>query len=154
MDKTITDLRRNPDGTRPAPVVDGLFLEDPNKVYLRVGMHFSREEIECRCGCGQAFMNVDFMLRLEAFRRFLGFPLPMTSGYRCPDWNEKIGGVELSKHPLGVAADIECTNTWKRARIIESAYAWGFYGLGIGQRMIHLDIRPEKDRRVWTYSDR
>ena len=125
-----------------------------HELLIRARLHFTNEELSCRCGCGRAEMDPAFVLRLEAFRRFLGFPLPITSGYRCPDWNEEIGGVELSKHPLGVAADIECTNTWKRARIIESAYAWGFYGLGIGQRIIHLDIRPEKDRRVWTYSDR
>lgn len=42
---------------------------------------------------------------LEHVRFILGTPLTITSGYRCPELNKRIGGTDNSQHSLCEAAD-------------------------------------------------
>lgn len=42
---------------------------------------------------------------LQPLRWHLGVPIIITSGYRCPVLNKKIGGVPTSQHIIGQAAD-------------------------------------------------
>ena len=44
---------------------------------------------------------------LEPLREHFG-AIRITSGYRCPEVNEKIGGALRSQHMFGEAADIHC----------------------------------------------
>lgn len=44
---------------------------------------------------------------LDPAREALGRPICVNSGYRCPELNEAVGGVEGSQHGTGEAADIE-----------------------------------------------
>lgn len=44
---------------------------------------------------------------LERVRAVIGQPIHVTSGYRCLEVNEAIGGVAKSAHMLGLAADIK-----------------------------------------------
>jgi hypothetical protein len=37
-----------------------------------------------------------------------GFPLDISSGYRCPELNARVGGAKTSQHTLGQAADFTC----------------------------------------------
>lgn len=43
---------------------------------------------------------------LQPFRDHLNVPVVITSGYRCPALNAKVGGVAHSQHLTGEAADI------------------------------------------------
>lgn len=43
---------------------------------------------------------------LQPLREHFNTPIRVTSGYRCPLLNEKVGGVANSQHMLGEAADI------------------------------------------------
>ena len=43
---------------------------------------------------------------LDPIREHWGLPIRVTSGYRCPELNEEVGGVEDSWHMDGCAADI------------------------------------------------
>lgn len=43
---------------------------------------------------------------LEPTRRHFGWPILVTSGYRCPLLNRRVAGAENSQHTLGEAADI------------------------------------------------
>ena len=43
---------------------------------------------------------------LDPLREHWGLPIRITSGYRCPELNEEVGGVEDSYHMDGCAADI------------------------------------------------
>lgn len=42
---------------------------------------------------------------LDAVQEMLGHPLEISSGYRCPTLNARVGGVPGSQHTLGLAAD-------------------------------------------------
>lgn len=43
---------------------------------------------------------------LDPLREAYGHPIIVTSGYRCPELNNKVGGSRTSQHVLGQAADI------------------------------------------------
>jgi len=45
---------------------------------------------------------------LEQVRTLLHFPLEISSGYRCPDLNSRVGGAKTSQHTRGQAADFTC----------------------------------------------
>lgn len=45
---------------------------------------------------------------LEPLRRCYRRPMAVTSGYRCRELNEWVGGVSTSQHLKGEAADIAC----------------------------------------------
>ena len=46
---------------------------------------------------------------LYPLRKLIGHPVIITSGYRCPELNSKVGGVANSQHANGQAADIKVT---------------------------------------------
>lgn len=117
--------------------------------------NFSRAEFECRCGCGQADMDDDFMTRLQTLRTFLGFPFPINSGYRCTEHNRSVGGG--AAHVAGKASDIGCFGS-KARQIVVSAE--DFPGIGVNQkgdpsrRFIHLDTLTSRDAprpTLWDY---
>ena len=45
---------------------------------------------------------------LEQVRTLIGFPLDISSGYRCPRLNSRVGGAKTSQHTRGQAADFTC----------------------------------------------
>jgi len=44
-------------------------------------------------------------IKLELVRKALGSPIIITSGYRCPKLNARVGGVSTSAHTKGLAVD-------------------------------------------------
>ena len=78
---------------------------------------------------------------LEILRRRIGNrPVIINSGYRCPDYNTKAGGVPASYHLYGMAADIRVPGMTP-AEVIKYALDVGFLGLGLYAAFCHLDIR-------------
>lgn len=47
---------------------------------------------------------------LEPLRNYMGRPITVSSGYRCPRLNALVGGVAKSQHQYGQAADIHILN--------------------------------------------
>ena len=45
---------------------------------------------------------------LEQVQALTGFALEISSGYRCPELNARIGGARTSQHTRGEAADFTC----------------------------------------------
>jgi len=54
---------------------------------------------------------------LQPLRDAWGKPLKINSGYRCPELNRIVGGVETSQHQKGEAADVACDNPLELARL-------------------------------------
>lgn len=118
---------------------------------------FTLEELTCRCGCGQALMDPAFMEKLEALRRQLGFPLPVTSGYRCPAHNLAVADSGADgPHTTGKAVDIGVSRV-RATQLVAAALAAGFAGVGVKQhgpesgRMVHLDMTDRPEQILWTY---
>ena len=122
---------------------------------------FTIEEFTCQCGCGQVKVDTDFMDRLATARLLASTPMPVTSGYRCPEHNANISATKsrTGPHTTGHAADISATH--KAAFAIQAAAnSCGMTGIGLRQagttRFIHLDDLPESDGQprphVWTYN--
>lgn len=100
--------------------------------------HFSREELarcfrengaRCKeCRLAQPVMqlpygieeNLDSLVSnvLEPVREWLGKPITVNSGFRCPIHNRAVGGVANSQHMCGEAADICCEDNRRLAKII------------------------------------
>ena len=97
-------------------------------------------------------MDKKFLLKIDTAREIAGVPFKITSGYRTKEQNEKVGGVENSSHIIGHAADIACSNSVYRFKIITSLLKAGFTRIGIADSFIHVDNDPSKSGNViWTY---
>ena len=72
--------------------------------------HFLMDEYACDCagycdGC-PAEPQPGLGSRIEALRQAVGAPVIITSGVRCEERNEEVGGVAWSFHKRGAAADL------------------------------------------------
>jgi len=122
---------------------------------------FTSDELKCKCGkCDGGEMDESFMWRLEGLRERCSFPFIVTSGYRCPAYNQAVGGAKDSAHMEGKAVDINVYG--ERAAVLNGlAYSYGFMGMGLSQtgpyseRIIHLDTALSTTWRtrptIWTY---
>ncbi len=58
---------------------------------------------------------------LQPIRDFLGNPVKVNSGYRCPRLNAAIGGAKTSQHLEGRAADLDYFDNWKLLAAIKAS---------------------------------
>lgn len=123
--------------------------------------HFSDEELGCRCGCGVFGMTPDFIEKLEELRLAYNKPMIVSSGYRCPEYNDKISTTgRLGPHTTGRAIDILASGV-DVYELLYFAIGYEFAGIGVKQsgphyqRFIHLDMldnAPGCPRpTVWSY---
>lgn len=121
--------------------------------------YFTMEELTCKCGCGRMEMTDDYMRKLVAMRRTLGFPFPVSSAYRCPEYNNKVSSTGLiGPHTTGQAADITLRGT-RAFKFLQLAAEYGMTGIGVNQkgdkRFIHTDDLPNAPGQprpwVWSY---
>ncbi len=115
-----------------------------------INTHFSDRELDCHCGCGKT-VSPELVVRLEALRRMIDRPLPVTSGARCEAHNREVGGFPKSWHLKGLAVDIACSGSRLRGEIIRLAVLLGFNGIGVAKTFVHLDLRPEGERCCFLY---
>jgi uncharacterized protein YcbK (DUF882 family) len=114
--------------------------------------NFSVAETACKCGCNKCDMKPEFMAVLQHLRDIVGFPLHITSGYRCDKHNRAIGGASSSKHKEGIAVDIDTTSLTKdqRKTLIEAIKLIpAIKGVGIATSFIHIDTREFEAE--WKY---
>lgn len=108
-----------------------------------------------RCPCGKCDLvpAEAFVARLERLRGAYGRPLIVTSGPRCPEYNQKIGGAADSDHLTGEGADLACTDSRDRYFLLETVYQTRLFNrLGIGKTFVHVGMRADLDRNVvWHY---
>jgi len=111
---------------------------------------FAPAEIACR-GTGMVMLtpaSMGALDKLDALRERMGHPLIVTSGYRSPEHNRRVGGAPVSRHMEGIAFDISMANVDPH-RFEREARALGFRGIGIyppqkpsgGRNFIHIDTR-------------
>lgn len=82
---------------------------------------------------------------LVTMREEAGFPFPISSGYRCPAYNQQVSDSGLNgPHTTGLAADI-LVNMKQALEVVRLGLKHGMTGYGISQkgdlskRFIHVD---------------
>jgi len=113
---------------------------------IKISEHFTRAEFSCKCNCGFNTVDAGLIDLLEEVRNHFDKPVVITSGCRCPEYNERVGGSAGSQHKLGRAADIIVADTDP-----EHVYAFLDFinkdgGVGNYSTFTHCDSRSGKAR--------
>jgi hypothetical protein len=89
--------------------------------------------------------------RFKSLQNAFGSSIPVVSGYRDPARNERAGGAKASQHLDGNALDLDVSKMSQedRIRLIQTARAQGFGGIGVYGNSIHVDTGPV---RAWGAS--
>ena len=116
----------------------------------RLSANFDSKEFRCSCGCGKLLVDERLVQALQELRDLVKVPIIITSGYRCPEYNEKIGGAKRSRHTMGQAADVNILymrpeDMYKAALKVET-FRNGGIGIYIDRKFCHLDCRRGKAR--------
>jgi uncharacterized protein YcbK (DUF882 family) len=111
--------------------------------------HFPNAELACKC-CKVNLCTDVLVNALEAIREAVGKPVNITSGYRCPEHNAKVGGEPNSFHVRGMAADIRVAGMTPAElyRLISRAVP-RIGGFGVADDSLHVDVRTASAK--WTY---
>ena len=110
--------------------------------HIRIAEYFCLDEFQCPC-CNKVMLHPLLLQKLKGLRYKLAKPVIITSGFRCPDYNQKVSGVKGSYHLLGMAADIYVPEISLNT-LFSVAEEIGFNGIGFypKRNILHLDIRP------------
>jgi uncharacterized protein YcbK (DUF882 family) len=132
---------------------------------MNLSPHFKRAELACKC-CGRlpyesgVLPEGDYHLRfispLEELRKAAGFPFVVSSAYRCPLHNARVGGSKASRHMDGTAVDVQVYGE-RAFHLVRLASHLDWGGIGVAQRSstppdsryIHIDRRGSP--ALWSY---
>jgi hypothetical protein len=125
---------------------------------LEDGTWFNVVDFSCRCGCGRAEISPLLIPRLDRIRTRLERPMIVTSGFRCQEYNRKIGGGP--EHVRGLAADILCPDGFFVYYLVHVAMVEGVPRIGIdanegafreNRAFVHIGIAVDLPPALWTY---
>ena len=88
--------------------------------------------------------------KLELVRQALGKPIIITSGYRCPALNARVGGVATSAHTLGLAVDFHSSfGTPKEIcqRLIDAGVQFDKL-IQEHNQWVHIGFSPNNNRQI------
>ena len=86
-------------------------------------------------------LKPELISMIDKARGLSNTPYKITSGYRSPEQNKKVGGVSNSSHTKGLAVDLACTDNIKRTLILKGLYNCGSdLFIEICKSHIHVDI--------------
>lgn len=117
----------------------------------RLSAHFKVKEFACNDGADAVLVAPRLVMVLETIRAHFGTAVVIHSGYRTPQYNEKVNGVAHSQHCYGMAADIVVRG---KTPAQVAAYArqlmpdWGGVGIYAKKGFTHIDTREVKSD--WT----
>ena len=117
----------------------------------KLSSNFRVREFACKDGSDAVLVAPRLVMVLQSIRDHFGKAVNINSGYRTPQYNTKVGGVDQSQHCYGTAADITVKGVDVEA---VAAYArkimpdWGGVGLYTAQGFTHIDVR--EDRSDWN----
>ena len=114
---------------------------------VKLSKNFHVREFECKCKrCDNTKVDHDHVKKLQQLRDDLGSSIKITSGYRCPDHNESVGGVKNSTHVGGFATDIQVKDNTPD-EVADAAETLGFGGIGRYDTFTHIDSRLDEGAR-------
>lgn len=83
---------------------------------------------------------------LQPLRDAWGGPIFINSGYRSPEVNKAVGGVETSQHTKGMAADCGCTDPYALAKLAKKMKL-DYDQLGVYASFVHFSYRRDGENR-------
>ena len=113
----------------------------------KLSTNFTVKEFACNDGSDAVLVAPRLVMVLQSIRGHFGKAVNINSGYRTPQYNTKVGGVDQSQHTYGTAADISI----KGVSVSDvAAYArsimpdWGGVGIYKEQGFVHVDVRETR----------
>ncbi len=108
----------------------------------KLSEHFTVREFACSDGSDEIKIDPNLVTYLEKIRQHFGKSVRITSGYRTPAHNAKVGGVKSSYHVKGMAADIVIDGV-KSRDVAQYAETIGCGGIGWYEtkKFTHIDTR-------------
>lgn len=123
----------------------------------RPSRHFSWREVASKDGAPYPMKwrstRLVQLLRLaeEIRERCGGLPLTVSSAYRSPAHNRRIGGARHSQHVEGLALDLKPPKGWSVTRFHALIKTFArVRGLGKYRTFVHVDIRETSRRVSWS----
>lgn len=122
---------------------------------MKLTENFHLKEFQSKDGSDfppQVISNIESLAKaLQIIRNTLKAKITITSGYRSPEHNRKVGGAQNSTHVRGLAADFKVSGKKPTdvVMVIEQLIAAGRIpqgGLKAYSTWIHYDIRGERAR--------
>lgn len=83
---------------------------------------------------------------LQPLRDAWGGPIFINSGYRSPEVNKAVGGVQTSQHCKGQAADCGCTDPYSLAKLAKRMKL-DYDQMGVYASFVHLSYRADGKNR-------
>lgn len=116
----------------------------------KLSENFSSLEFDCHGSgcCSETIINPQLVEYVQKIRDHFGKSITVTSGYRCPVHNKRIGGATGSRHSKGDAADIVVSGVAPK-EVAKYAESIGIKGIGLYETdadgyFTHVDTRDVK----------
>lgn len=117
---------------------------------VKLSENFNSSEFDCKGGgcCSETIINPQLVKYLQQIREHFKSPITITSAYRCPTHNSRVGGAPGSRHSKGDAADIVVKGVTPR-EVAKYAESIGIKGIGLYEtsadgHFTHIDTRTSK----------
>ena len=114
---------------------------------IKISEHFRLHEVRCKDKSDIVKYCDDTLAMAEKLRDLTECKsVIVTSGYRTPRYNKKIGGSRKSSHTEGYALDLSFKSSkYSVKEICCMAQDLGIHGIGyISSTAIHIDMKPRK----------
>lgn len=119
---------------------------------VKLSNDFTVREFACHDGSDTVLIDAALAKYIQRIRNWAGVPIIISSGYRTPAYNKKIGGAPNSYHTRGQAADIYAKDRKKSiSEIARFAQAIGVPGVEKNEdsNYVHIDTRTK--RYFWVH---
>lgn len=115
---------------------------------VQLTKYFKVKEFACKDGSPIVFIDDYLYTVLDILRHKINKPVIITSGYRTPEHNAKVGGAKYSYHIRGMAADIRVNGmTAKEIAKKLDAIVPDECGIIVYNNWVHFDVRSTKYRK-------
>ena len=112
--------------------------------HYNVTDHFELWEFQCHNGADTVKYDMQIATALEAARRYFGVSISVSSAYRTPNYNGKVGGAPGSYHTKGRAVDHYCKLSFSLLAKFYEVYGLKGIGCYYDDHFVHIDSRPTK----------